>query len=205
MPRVSDEYLDARREEILRATARAVARLGVQGASLGEIRDEAGVSSGALYHYFETKDEMIAAIRTASAEADAEFYATVEDCSEAADALVDIVGAGMTINHGSPNNVDARLAVMLWSEALTSDAVMEGQSRLVDLWRRTARRLVDRAIAEGEVAADTDRDALVEVLTALSFGETLLEAWQPQRMDPERVTTTTKRLLRGEIWQGDRG
>lgn len=203
MPKVSDEYLSAKRTEILHAAARVIARLGVQGASLSEIRDEAGISSGALYHYFRSKDEMIAAIRNTSADTDATFYVDVEDQDDAGEALVEVVGAGMTVNHDTPDNVDARLAVMLWSEALTSEAVMEGQLRLVDLWRQTAGRLVDRAVSEEQVSADVDRDALVEVLTALSFGETLLAAWQPGRIDSERIAATTKRLMRGELWRGD--
>ncbi|MCP4304587.1 MAG: TetR/AcrR family transcriptional regulator [bacterium] len=200
MPKMSEEYLRARREEILEAAARAISQLGIQGASLSEIREAAGISSGALYHYFRTKDEMIAAIRERSAASDASFYETLEERDDASEALAEVVGSGMTINHGSPDNVDARLAVMLWSEALTSDAVMSGQLELVELWRHTAGRLVDRAIGEGSIPDHVDREAIVEVLTALSFGETVLESWQPGRINPDRVADTTRKLLRGELW-----
>ena len=113
---------------------------------------------------------------------------------------MDLIGAGMTINHGSADNVDARLAVMLWSEALTSPPILASQQRLLEPWRRTAGRLIDRSIAEGAIHDDADREALVEVLTALSFGATVLEAWEPGRIDPDRLATTTQRLARGEVW-----
>ena len=201
MPKVSDDYLQARRNEIIDAAAAAIARRGIQGATLGVIRDEAGVSSGALYHYFRSKEDIITALRDRSVEADEEIYEEAERQDEASEALVDLVGAGMTINHGSPGNVDARLAVMLWAEALTSEAVLASQMQLLGPWRQTATRLIERGTAEGAIADDVDLAALVEVLTALSFGATLLEAWEPGRIDPERLAATTGQLVRGEVWQ----
>ena len=201
MPKVSEKYLQARRDEIIDGAAAAIARHGIQGASLGVIRDEAGVSSGALYHYFKSKEDIITALRDRSVQADEAAYEAAEQQESAAEALAGLVGAGMTINHGSPGNVDARLALMLWSEALTSEPVLASQMRLLRPWRRTAARLVARGIAEGIVATDVDQPALVEVLTALSFGATVLEAWEPGRIDPARLAATTQQLLRGEAWQ----
>lgn len=200
MPKVSDEYLKARRDEIIDAAAAAIARHGVQGASLSVIREEAGISAGALYHYFNTKEDIITALRDRSVEADEDAYEQAEQRDVAHEGLIDLIGAGMTINHGSPDNVDARLAVMLWSEALTSPPVLASQHRLLEPWRRTAGRLIDRSIAEGAIQDDADREALVEVITALSFGATVLEAWEPGRIDPDRLAATAQRLARGEVW-----
>lgn len=50
---------EARRLEILRAAARVFRRLGVSGAGMREIADEAGLSSGNLYHYFSGKDQIL--------------------------------------------------------------------------------------------------------------------------------------------------
>ena len=40
----------------------------------------------------------------------------------------------MRLNHNSPGNTDARVALMLWAEALTSDAVRESQLNLMQPW-----------------------------------------------------------------------
>jgi len=50
---------EARRLEILRAAARVFRRLGVSGAGMREIADEAGLSPGNLYHYFSGKDQIL--------------------------------------------------------------------------------------------------------------------------------------------------
>jgi AcrR family transcriptional regulator len=47
-----------RRDEIVAATVRLVSRQGVSGASIRQIATEAGVTEGALYRHFESKDDL---------------------------------------------------------------------------------------------------------------------------------------------------
>ncbi len=47
-----------RRGEILDATVRVAARQGVSGASVRQIASEAGVTEGALYRHFDSKDDL---------------------------------------------------------------------------------------------------------------------------------------------------
>jgi AcrR family transcriptional regulator len=50
---------EARRLDILRAAARVFRRHGIAAAGMREIAEEAGLSSGNLYHYFSGKDEIL--------------------------------------------------------------------------------------------------------------------------------------------------
>ena len=109
----------------------------------------------------------------------------------------------MRLNHGSPDNTDARVALMMWAEALTSDAVRESQMKLMELGWASAVRLVDQAVADGDLAADVDREALIDVLTALSLGATVIEAWLPGRVSADRLAEAADALLMGRI-VGDR-
>ena len=57
----------AQRTRILNATLRCISKLGIERASVTEIRREAGLSAGALYLHFANKDEIIIeALRSAS-------------------------------------------------------------------------------------------------------------------------------------------
>ncbi len=57
MPKVVDA--DRRRQELAEATARVIARAGVDAASMREIAAEAGWTTGTLVHYFANKHELL--------------------------------------------------------------------------------------------------------------------------------------------------
>ena len=61
MPKRAPEHMEAQRERILRAALRCISDLGIERASIAEIRKEAGLSAGALYTHFENKDAIIVA------------------------------------------------------------------------------------------------------------------------------------------------
>ena len=201
MPKVSEEYLEARRAEILDAAQAVIARRGVQGTTLSQIRSEAGVSSGALYHYFKSKDDIITGIRERSLASDEAVYSEAEISTTAKQALTELVELGMALNHGSANNVDARLAVMLWAEALINEHILDSQMRLMDLWWDTIDKLVARAVEEGDLNPEVDAEALSAVLAALGLGATVLEAWEPDKVSVDRLVETTRLLLLGDLWQ----
>jgi AcrR family transcriptional regulator len=53
---------EAKRRQLLDAAVRVFARKGFHTARVGDVAEEAGVSHGLLYHYFESKDELLQAI-----------------------------------------------------------------------------------------------------------------------------------------------
>lgn len=62
MPKVTDAHRAARRDEILNAAQRVFARKGYRGSSITAIIDESGLSAGAIYSYFEGKQELFHAV-----------------------------------------------------------------------------------------------------------------------------------------------
>jgi TetR/AcrR family transcriptional regulator, repressor for uid operon len=69
--KVDPQKHDERRREILDSAGRCFARDGFRGASISDICEEAGISPGHLYHYFENKEAIVRAMtEVAVAEAD---------------------------------------------------------------------------------------------------------------------------------------
>jgi AcrR family transcriptional regulator len=64
MPRVSDDHLERRRQQILDAARRCFVRKGFHLASMQDVFAESGLSAGAVYRYFKSKNEIIHAIAT---------------------------------------------------------------------------------------------------------------------------------------------
>jgi TetR/AcrR family transcriptional regulator, transcriptional repressor of aconitase len=62
MPKVTHEYRDARRDQILSAARRCFLRNGFHATSVQDLVAESGLSSGAVYRYFASKDDVIIAI-----------------------------------------------------------------------------------------------------------------------------------------------
>src|SRR3712207_9276432 len=62
MPRVTDEHRRARREQILDAATATFAAQGFQATGMAEVIAASGLSAGAVYRYFTSKDQLIEAI-----------------------------------------------------------------------------------------------------------------------------------------------
>lgn len=62
MPKRDESYMAARRREILDATIRCVERLGLPRTSTTAICKEGGLSMGALYTHFGSRDEILTAL-----------------------------------------------------------------------------------------------------------------------------------------------
>jgi AcrR family transcriptional regulator len=67
MPKIVDR--DVQREKFANAAIRLVARKGLEGLTMRSVASEAGLSYGSLFHYFNSKDELLMqAIRHSTAE-----------------------------------------------------------------------------------------------------------------------------------------
>lgn len=62
MPRVSQDQLDARRQEILAGARTCFARHGYEGATVRRLEEETGLSRGAIFHHFRDKESLFLAV-----------------------------------------------------------------------------------------------------------------------------------------------
>ena len=86
MPKVHQGHLDARRQQIIDAARARFAGHGFAHTSMADIVTESGLSTGAIYRYFKSKDEIVVAVceqgdnilpRSLSAEALAQFLEAI--------------------------------------------------------------------------------------------------------------------------------
>ena len=59
---MSQDQLDARRQEILAGARTCFARYGYEGATVRRLEDEIGLSRGAIFHHFRDKDSLFLAV-----------------------------------------------------------------------------------------------------------------------------------------------
>ena len=60
MPKISEERRAERREQILAGARRSFAEHGYEGATVAKLEEEIGLSRGAIFNYFPSKDELFA-------------------------------------------------------------------------------------------------------------------------------------------------
>jgi AcrR family transcriptional regulator len=62
VPKVTEEHLEARRAQILEGARHAFAKYGYDGATVPRLEEETGLSRGAIFHYFENKNDLFVGI-----------------------------------------------------------------------------------------------------------------------------------------------
>ncbi|NKX44659.1 TetR/AcrR family transcriptional regulator [Roseicyclus persicicus] len=65
MPRITPEAMEERRAKIIAAARRVFAAKGLSKVTLRDVFREAGLSAGAVYNYFQSKDDLILAVTEA--------------------------------------------------------------------------------------------------------------------------------------------
>lgn len=113
MPKVTEEHRTARRHEIAQAALRCFARNGFAATSMADIIAESGLSAGAIYGHYASKDELIEL--TASEILDARFLEVAEARTRhplpAPGEIVRLLVTGLMEHIG-----DVQLLVQVWGQ-----------------------------------------------------------------------------------------
>ncbi|PWR08814.1 TetR/AcrR family transcriptional regulator [Micromonospora sicca] len=170
VPRVSDEHLAARRQQILDAARRCFLRDGFHNTSMQDVIAEAGLSVGAVYRYFPSKNDLITSIAQSVIGGADEVFAELV-AVEPPLPLVEALDRALSYvdTQAGPDGV-LPLAIQVWSETQRDPALAEFVKATYAGFRRHFAALVRRAQQVGEVPADADPEAVGAALFALVPG-----------------------------------
>jgi AcrR family transcriptional regulator len=181
VPKVSEEHLAARRRQILDAALVRFSRSGFHQTSMQEIFEESGLSPGAVYRYFKSKEEIVQAI---AMETLGGFAAAVEagppgEPEEVLGRLLDAIDAVEL------RDQRLQLALQIWGEALFNP-------RVAALVRQAVDRLQERIAAELRIP---DAEAAARVLVALAQGSVVQRDLYGADFDPDEFRAAALALL----------
>lgn len=184
MPKVSQQYRDARREEILAAAKRCFLRDGFHETSMQDLFAESGLSSGAVYRYFRSKEDMIMAIaeeNIADVVALIHATATTRDGQSLGAALAEVLEV---VRDKTADTDLGAIAVLVWSEALRTPAVAQHLDGMLAQLRAALARVVRENQARGDLPRAADADALTVLLMSIIPGFILqLAVFGPTAVD----------------------
>ena len=210
MSRTPDAYIKARTEEIRDAAFRVFVRKGIEPARMQDIAEEAGLSAGALYRYFDGKEDLTRRVFESCEQANRELF-------EQARAVTDspfeaILATGRTAWSWFDAD-DARDRLILHLDSTLAGA-RDPEGLGAELAPRTAgvidelEQLARAAQAAGELADDIDARALAVTLLALHQGLGILLvglAATEHQLDTNAVLELLTRMLHAFSPEGRTG
>lgn len=193
MPKVSEEHLDARRRQIVEAAITCFVRDGFHHATMQDICHEARLSTGALYRYFSSKEELIQTIADERHAREAGFMAQAQEIG-GAEGLRALGRASFNTLADPDERRRRRLGVQVWAEAVRNPAIRKIIMRGIDRGRIATARLVREAQERGEFAPGLDPDLVARVILAMFQGFMLQQAWD-ERLDVAAFLETAEAFV----------
>ncbi|MBB0246240.1 TetR family transcriptional regulator, partial [Streptomyces alkaliphilus] len=171
MARVSREHLEARRRQILDGAITCFAHRGFHGTSMQHILTETGLSAGAVYRYFRSKDEMIAAILQEVVGTVGAAFAEIAEEEHPPDPGDVVAGVFLrTRRLLEARGIPLALVMEAWSEVARTPPLrallVERLTEVLGAWER----IIDRYRAAGRLPADVRSDRLARTLIGCAHG-----------------------------------
>lgn len=181
MPKQIDHEL--RRNQIAEATWRVILQRGMEGATVRNIAKEAGLSLGALRHYFSTQDELLMyAMKLVKGRATARIEAIAMQDLPAKEKVASMLLQLLPINDDTMAEMEVWFAFTAYARHKEDmfdphhDGISSGIQRLIDY--------LDQS---GLLKKGLDKEIETEKLYALVDGLALHRLLAPQRVTKEQI------------------
>ena len=199
MPRA--DVSQERKDQILEAATRVFTQLGFSDARMDDIVEEAGLSKGALYWYFESKEALITAIvdrvfdwETAHMR---EIIASDVSAPRKIEALIEI-----TVQDLGKMKPLMPILFEFWSLSLRKESVTQAIKRYYQRFLNLIESVIQQGIAAGDFRqVDVARASIM--FGAVFEGTMLMWAYFPDRVDfEEQFKITLDIFLQGLTAKG---
>jgi AcrR family transcriptional regulator len=191
MGRIAGVTAEETRERLVAAAARVVADHGFDGARVGEIAREAGVTTGAIYAHFRSKDELLAEAAEGGGAAELGAWFADVDAS-------DVLGLlrGLARRLGRPTRRgDGSLLVEAAVAARRDPEVARRLGREVAGREHALAGLLDAAADAGAVDRSLPASGVARLALTLALGSLLVRALDLEPIDDADWALVADRLV----------
>jgi AcrR family transcriptional regulator len=180
------------RGELLEAARQVFTERGYTGSTVEDITTEAGVSKGAYYFHFETKDDILVELVRAWAD---EVATSVKELVRSGDLhRSDLRSALQRLFSAGNSSWQPRLVLEFLGQAEQNERVGEALVAAQDAWLSASSKLISRARRAGIVNEGLSPDATATALLAIRDGM-LFQACLPGSGREIDVRSATKAAL----------
>jgi AcrR family transcriptional regulator len=198
MPKVTEEHRAARRKQIVDAGRHCVADQGFHKTTMNDVIRESGLSAGAVYGYFKSKSEIVAAIADdALGNIDEVFDKLLADPD-----LSPVTALKATLDYAvelscAPGGDVTKVALQAWAESLRDEKIMATASSKYALLRGHFADIARRGQENGTIARDVDPEHVAQAMFGLVPGF-ILQRLILGDVTPESYTAGFAALLEGD-------
>jgi len=163
--RVTEAHLKARRDQIVNAAWACFARMGYHQTTMQDIATEAGLSAGAIYRYYPSKEAVLRAINDRSQEMSRALVEWARSQTEGPMGVLEVIGQAMYSIFNDPSfDATTRVNIEIWPELIRSEELGERLRQELTFWRTVVSQLLREAQERGEVRAGIDPEAVCMLL-----------------------------------------
>lgn len=166
MPKLKPDIQRARREHILDAAEQCFARAGFHRTSIADICKEAGVSPGALYVYFDSKEALIAGISERDRAEFAERLAALATAPDFLQALKEL-GEQYFVEEPAYKRL---MCIEIGLESTRNPRVGAIFQEVDNFVVSSFEKLFERLKSEGRIAPDLEIPMLAKVFSVIGDG-----------------------------------
>ena len=181
------------RTHILDAAQECIAEHGYDATGVAEICQRAGLSKGAFYHHFPTKQALfMALLERWLAGLDAELAAARGGALTSPEAFLSMAGVASQVFAAAAGQF--RIFLEFWTQAARDPAVWQATIAPYRRYSQMFRGLIEAGVAEGTLRP-VDPEAAARALLSLAVGLVLQSVLDPQATDWGQVAEGSLRLF----------
>jgi AcrR family transcriptional regulator len=177
LPKVSEAHRLNRRRQILDAAIECFARQGFQRTGMEDIIAESGLSTGAIYSYFQSKDQVIETLADERHDREKQLIERALAAGDWPQCLHLLMNDFYEPLEQAPQRKERRLGIYLWAEALCNPKVLRLIRRGINQPLGLLSDAIAKAQADGRLRDDIDPEAAARTVIALFHGFILQQAW----------------------------
>jgi AcrR family transcriptional regulator len=183
MPKIVDH--DEKRKQIAEAAWNIIRKEGVEKASIRRVAAEAGMSSGALRHYFSTQDEMLLFIMNYYLEEGKKRSQNKEWSETPVQAVEEVLLELVPIDE--EKKIETSVWWILALRSLTSDTIKDKKDEMTDGTYELANSMIEILALKGVLSDSMNAELEKSRLTALIEGLSIHALLRPDVYSPEKV------------------
>lgn len=191
MPKIVDH--DERRLELVGATWRIIARLGIESATMREIATEAGFANGALKPYFPTKDTLLTFAFSHVFNRTNERIAEVTAGKSGIAALRAFCLEVLPLDEERVS--EARIVIPFWQKAINDPEKAAIHQESMEQWQTSIVGHLQEARKSGDVTAATEDRVIAGHLLNMLLGAQITAALASESQVGLRLTDQLESFL----------